>query len=68
MATEGDGEVGGCARGIVAGKHVFSVLEGAASALAYVHILEAGLDARKNIKMSKVLFNPRNQIKAKKLI
>ena len=43
LAAEGDCEVGGCTWGVVAGKHIFSILEGAASAFAYVHILEAGL-------------------------
>lgn len=43
LAAEGDGEVGCRARGVVAAKQTFAVVEGAASALAYVHVLEARL-------------------------
>lgn len=45
LAAEGHGEVGGCTRGAVAGKQILSILKGAAPAFAYVHVLEAGLDA-----------------------
>lgn len=43
LAAERDGEVGGGAGRAAAGEHVFPVLKGAASAFAYVHVLEAGL-------------------------
>lgn len=43
LAAEGDGEVGRRARGVVAAEEIFTVVEGAASALAYVHVLEARL-------------------------
>lgn len=43
LAAEGDGEVGRRARGVVAAEQIFAVVEGAASTLAYVHVLEARL-------------------------
>lgn len=43
LAAEGDGQVGRRARAAVAPKEIFAVVEGAASALAYVHVLEARL-------------------------
>ena len=44
LAAEGHSEVGRTARGVVAGEQILVVVEGGASALAYVHVLEAGLD------------------------
>lgn len=46
LATEGDSEVGRCTRGAVAGKHILSIFKGAASAFAYVHVLEAGFHTK----------------------
>lgn len=55
LATEGDGEVGRRTRGAGAAKQVLSVLKGAASAFAYVHVLEAGLHTTKGFKAKKPL-------------
>lgn len=55
LTAEGDGEVGGCAGRIVAGKQVLVVVEGSTPALTDLHVLEAGLHTTKQERAALVL-------------
>lgn len=43
LTAEGDSKVGGRAGGVVAGEQVLVIVESCTSALADLHVLEAGL-------------------------
>lgn len=55
LTAKGDGEVGGCAGGVVAGKQVLVVVEGGTPALADLHVLEAGLHATQQERVALAL-------------